>query len=339
MIRRALRFAKRSLRRASAPFSPRAVILLYHRVRETDRDPLLLSVHPSRFAAHMEHLRKNHSVLPLRELRRHLREGSLPHRGVAVTFDDGYADNLHQAKPILDRFEIPATVFVTSGPLGLEQEFWWDELARRLLPPQRRSVTLALKLGTGSIVHPLKGGVPATWNLSRGEDPDSDPRVFRVLLNLLRMTPEPERSRLLSEIRSQLHDEAPPRQDGRAMTPLELRSLAEGGRVEIGAHSVTHASFGCLTEEEQRREMRESRSALERILGKSVRFFAYPFGSFRDVTDRTHPLAAEEGFDAAFLNYAEPVTRRSDPYWLPRCFVRDWTETEFPRYLDDYFRS
>ena len=46
-----------------------------------------------------------------------------------MTFDDGYRDNVHVAKPLLERFEIPATVFVVSAYVDSDRDFWWDELA------------------------------------------------------------------------------------------------------------------------------------------------------------------------------------------------------------------
>ena len=51
-----------------------------------------------------------------------------------VTFDDGYADNLYEALPVLQRFDIPATVFVSTDAVVQAREFWWDEL-ERLVPP------------------------------------------------------------------------------------------------------------------------------------------------------------------------------------------------------------
>jgi hypothetical protein len=71
--------------------------------------------------------------------------GSLPHKSIAVTFDDGYADNLYAAKPILERFEIPATVFISPGSLG--KPFWWNQLESIILSTPRLPGYLLLPVG------------------------------------------------------------------------------------------------------------------------------------------------------------------------------------------------
>src|SRR5262249_11986659 len=129
--------AMRELRRAARwlkyRFRSRALILMYHRVTELPNDPYLLAVTPEHFAEQMEEIRRYCVPMRLEELVDELEDGNIPNRGVVVTFDDGYADNLYQAKPLLERYEIPATVFVTAGQVGSRREFWWDELDRLLL--------------------------------------------------------------------------------------------------------------------------------------------------------------------------------------------------------------
>src|SRR5262245_33350534 len=108
----------------------RALILLYHRVAHGGADPWSMCVTPERFSEQMEALRMTAHPCTLAELVRAHQAGRLPDSAVAVTFDDGYLDNLTNAKPILARCDIPATVFVCSGSIGRKEEFWWDELER-----------------------------------------------------------------------------------------------------------------------------------------------------------------------------------------------------------------
>ena len=102
---------------------PRAVVLVYHRVAETRDDPYGQAVRPETFARHLELLAREHPVVPLRDLV----EGRYKDGAVAITFDDGYADNLHEALPIADK--VPVTVFVTVEPVLEGGRFWWDEIA------------------------------------------------------------------------------------------------------------------------------------------------------------------------------------------------------------------
>ena len=120
-----------------------ALILGYHRVAHVKRDEYEVCVTPDYFAEQMEALSQYTHPLRLAELVQCLRLGSLPPKSVAVTFDDGYADNLYEAKPVLERYDIPATVFVCTGYQG--REFWWDELADMILQTRVLPQKLAFK--------------------------------------------------------------------------------------------------------------------------------------------------------------------------------------------------
>ena len=114
-----------------APPRPKPLILMYHRVAADPIDPWALAVMPSHFAEQVEVLRSTRLPLPLEEFVRRLEADKLPDNAVAVTFDDGYLDNLTNAKPLLSAAGVPATVFIATSYLG--EQFWWDELARLLL--------------------------------------------------------------------------------------------------------------------------------------------------------------------------------------------------------------
>src|SRR5215217_4356416 len=133
-------------RRLTSP----AIILMYHRVTELANDPHLLAVTPAHFDEQLAAIRAHGIPLRLQELVESLRQGRTPRRAVIVTFDDGYADNLHQAKPLLERHRVPATFFLTAGQVGQAREFWWDELDRLLLQPGALPAVLRLSVN-GSV--------------------------------------------------------------------------------------------------------------------------------------------------------------------------------------------
>src|SRR5262249_54220566 len=142
----AIRELRQAARWLNYRFRSRALILMYHRVTELPNDPYLLAVTPEHFAEQMEVIRRYCIPMRLKELVEALRERKVPNRAVVVTFDDGYADNLHEAKPVLEHYEVPATVFVTAGQVGNRREFWWDDLDRVLLQPGTLPARLRLAM-------------------------------------------------------------------------------------------------------------------------------------------------------------------------------------------------
>ena len=136
----------RTLRRLRGRLRPGIAILGYHRVCERSRDPLELSTSPANFEAHLQATTRLGEPMRLVDAASAIATGRVPRRGIVFTFDDGYADNLHTVLPLLERYRIPATMFVTSGERG--GEFWWDRLARLVAPRDRpgRAGELATEL-------------------------------------------------------------------------------------------------------------------------------------------------------------------------------------------------
>ena len=118
--------AGRTIAAALRRRSPRGLVLMYHRVAGPRRDPQQLDVRAANFDAQLAVIERTALPLPLDEFELRRREGRLPARAVAVTFDDGYADNLHTAAPLLARHGIPATIYVTAGMIGSTAGFPWD---------------------------------------------------------------------------------------------------------------------------------------------------------------------------------------------------------------------
>lgn len=85
--------------------------------------------------------------------------------------------------------------------------------------------------------------------------------------------------------------------------------------VEWGSHSVTHSNLGECDSESARRELAESRDAIEGLTGRPVRFFSYPNGSSSPEAMR---LAEQCGYEAAFATGQRGVLTRSPLFALPR---------------------
>lgn len=118
-----IRRLRRVVRRVQNRLAPGGLILLYHRIAELGSDPWALSVSPRHFAEHLEVLQKLGITVRLQQLNQTLQSGKRPQRQVVITFDDGYADNLYLGKPLLESYEIPATIFLATGYMVQKREF------------------------------------------------------------------------------------------------------------------------------------------------------------------------------------------------------------------------
>jgi peptidoglycan/xylan/chitin deacetylase (PgdA/CDA1 family) len=325
----------------------RAVILLYHRVTDLASDPQWLSVPPRLFAEHLELLKRHYRPHSLDQLCRGLSTGKLPRRTVVVTFDDGYADNLLEAKPLLERFDVPATVFVATGKVDGETEFWWDELEGLLIGtpdlPASLDLTLHGRTHSWSLAQSPEEypqiADSGRWNVTHSSDPTPRHRAYRELAPIIRELDTETRESVLRDIAGWAGVARGVRSSHRALRPDEVAQLASGGLIEVGAHTVTHPVLSRLSVDEQRREIRGSRERLEALLGHPVNSFSYPFGTRSDYTEETVAAVRDAGFTCACSNFPGLVRSGTDAFQLPRWLARDWNGDEFRRLLDGWFKD
>ena len=254
-------------------------VLAFHRVNDDD-DPFMPALPTSLFAARMEHIARHYTVLPVEDLVARLQQGHIPRKALALTFDDGYRDNLTHAAPILARYGLPATIFLTSGCIGSGEVLWFDRLA------------LALK--TTGRTHLQWTGGP---ELSLASMADRL-RALQVALGHLKGLPDAGRREILDQILRELGGgsvESPKR----LMLSWDEVGALRGLGFSVGAHTVSHPILSRLSAEEARREIGDSKVEIERALGTRVRAFAYPNGGAEDVNEVTVRLVKEAGFTCA----------------------------------------
>ncbi len=292
------------------------MILLYHRVAEAASDPWELAVTPQHFREHIELLQTLGPIRPLSELGNGDEAGPPADVSFAVTFDDGYADNLHAAKPILEEHDAPATVFVTTEPIG-GRPFWWDELADLILDSTDLPRRLELELG----------GAATRWEAVD----ERRQAVYEEVWAGLQPLPEAERSGSLDSLRSQI--EAGRTVSPRSLTRDELAELARDGLVDIGAHTRTHPVLSRLGASAAEDEIRGSKSELEELLDRPVRAFSYPFGGTEHYGEREVRIVREAGFGLACSAMTDVITRATDRLQLPRMTIGSWDVGRLERSL------
>ncbi|QHG19852.1 polysaccharide deacetylase family protein [Nostoc sp. ATCC 53789] len=324
---------------------PGALILMYHRVAEADSDPWSLCVTPKHFAEHLEVLRQYGYPLHLQQLTKRLSDRQYINRSIVVTFDDGYADNFYHAKPLLEKYDIPATVFVTTGGIDQKREFWWDELEQLLLQPDILPDLLRLNIHgktyqwkLGEATHYSEADHQRDRHCRMGRKlrqyPTLRHTLYRSLYQLLQFLPIYERNKLLDELAIWANAEPVGRSTHRSLSKEEMLALESGGLIEIGAHTVTHPFLSQLPIASQQDEIQHSKDYLEKILGHVITSFSYPHGSY---TNETTSIVQETGFTCACSSIVGKVQQNSSFFLLPRVVVEDWDGETFAHWLSRFF--
>jgi peptidoglycan/xylan/chitin deacetylase (PgdA/CDA1 family) len=318
--------------------SQKALIFMYHRVAEVDLDPWRLCVTPQHFDEQLQVLKRDANPMSLRQLVQAFQQGKIPDRAVAVTFDDGYADNLYNATPLLEKHGIPATVFITTDYIGQEREFWWDELEQLLLAPSILPDRLGLTVQ----------GKPYEWQLGEAAvytqadyqtdreykaweaQPGSRLFFYYAVWEVLR--------RLAVEERRQTLDAILAWANGNPATRSTHRILTLGGAspIEIGAHTLTHSLLSAQSSAQQHTEIQQSKATLENWLNRPITSFSYPFGNYNA---ETVAITQSIGFDYACSTVEDIFWRGSDRFQLPRIAMEDWNGEEFAQQLRRWFHG
>jgi peptidoglycan/xylan/chitin deacetylase (PgdA/CDA1 family) len=307
--------AQRLWRAATEQFADKALVLLYHRVATLPRDPWHLAVSEDSFVEHLSIVRRYARPVPLGVLSEEHRSGSIRPGTVALTFDDGYADAVDAALPLLEKFDVPATFFVTSGFVDRHEEVWSDELEYLMLDATPGIDPLRLRIQ----------GRDTTWG--GGEDRlDS----YRRLCAVIRRLPPDERCAILEAVRRWAGQREPSRRwSHRLLTSAQLGVLTEHPLAEIGGHGHTHTQLSAMTPADQQRDVAINKQMLEDLCGTRITGFSYPYGGPQDFTDTTRDIVCAAGFTHACTSSGGVVTRRTDPLCLPRIYLGETGPDEF----------
>ena len=285
----------------------RLSVLIFHRVLPRP-DPLFPDVPDTvDFERQMRWATSMFNVLPLSAAIDRLYAGTLPSRALAVTFDDGYADNEELAAPILKRLGMSATFFVATGFLG-GGCMWNDQIIEAIRGCKAGELDLTsfgLSLFSLAGTEARRAAISSTLKGIKHFEPARRQAVTDAIVALAGANPSPPLM----------------------MQPGQVRSLRAQG-MEVGAHTVTHPILTRLEPATAFAEMRDSKEELERILGAPVNLFAYPNGvPGQDYALEHARMARECGFGGAVSTAWGAASANSDRFQLPR--FTPWDRTRF----------
>ncbi|MDD1777731.1 MAG: polysaccharide deacetylase family protein [Candidatus Helarchaeota archaeon] len=244
-------------------------ILSYHQISASCTEDLMLSsmkVDVGSFAHQMQMIKSQAQPVSLLEMVNRIK-GGIKADGlyVAVTFDDGYANNLLLAYPILKELNIPATLFISTAYVDNPSLIpWWDELHH-----------LVKKL-TGTIKIEFNG-IKLNFDMNI---PNGKRTLIAKLSNFMTNGTALEKENILSLLRCRVFNYSKPDRNAFADW-TQLKQVVDEGLISVGGHTVTHAN---LTEcvDFGIKEIDEGKARLEEVLGFPISLFAYPFGAFNN---------------------------------------------------------
>ncbi|MBK8891960.1 MAG: polysaccharide deacetylase family protein [Dechloromonas sp.] len=310
----------RTLCSAISPAGIRArlSVLIFHRVLAAP-DPLLAG-DPciSRFDEMMGWIKQWFNVLPLDEAVARLGTGSLPARAAAITFDDGYADNLLHAVPVLKRHGLHATFFIATG--FLDGGIMWNDRIIEAVRHARTDAIAADRLSLGTV--------------GMATSPEKCAALDRLIPAIKHLPPD-KRLDMVESVVEACGAELP---RNLMLTSNQLIELRNSG-MAIGAHTVSHPILALLSHDQALCEISESRDKLESLLGQPVPLFAYPNGKYgTDYNDEHVRMLRSLGFSAALTTTPGAARETTDPWQLPRFTPWDRTRLGFGLRLVDNFR-
>lgn len=298
--------------------------LYYHKVSNDSDDLNLSHVSIANFDAQIRWLKENYDIIRLENLNSEIMKDGRD--AVAISFDDGYADVYRNALPVLKKYNVPATVFVTTGNIDTGFPNHTERIITACLKPNEYHEMFKLNdnfLKCNFKTRNLKERLffyEAIRDLFRHIEPDLRKKYETILYNWAGI--------------SGLEDDSK-----RVLRSEEIRELSECQLITIGSHTVNHASLKWISPLIQEYELVESKKTLESITSKKVELFAYPWGSPDDYTEESFSILKKVGYKSAFTTNNDPIELDYNPFCVSRWMVFDHTLDEFVNYIDTVFEK
>jgi len=291
---------RRTLSRVAVP---KFLILTYHRVG-VGGVPIYSWLETEAFEAQMRYLRQHFEIISLDALLYAVQNGAPANtRAVAITFDDGYLGTYTEAFPILRKYRIPATVYLTVGSIESGEAAWYDRLFLALQVMQSETLECAW--------HPFRRFILG--------DKASRIAATEKLVQYLRTVPDGKLKALCAEIESRVR--LPEKElRGCMLTWNHVREMQAAG-ITFGSHTMSHAVVAQLSKDDLESELRLSKQIIEARTAASVQHFAYPFGRPADCGGEATAVLKRLGYSSAVTTVEGTNVPFADPFALKRASI------------------
>lgn len=288
-----------------------AVILRYHSIADfkdgdfTYASPQI-TVSTKKFEEQIKYLSKRYNVISLEELALYIKDGKeLPENSLAITFDDGYKDNYLNAYPILKKYGVSATFFLTAGCLNGKDILWTHRILHIFKETKKKEITIKTQEGLN------------TLNIETFKDKlNAIDIVNRTILRL----DQSKREEFITDLSNKLEVDIDRQENSRKymLSWDEVKEMRKGG-MSFGAHTITHCNLPHCTYDYAKEEIEGSKVILEENIGKPINLFSYPNGTIQiHFNEEIKRMVKEAEFIAGVTSIDGIVDNKSDLYELRR---------------------
>lgn len=279
------------------------VVLMLHRVLPTDQEAALphrqsLCIGQPSFEHLLVWLQRHFDCVPLEQL---LQSPAGGRPQLALTFDDGWRDNAELVYPLLARYEVPASIFLSTDFIGTQRGFWWESIGETLWQLAQHPDTKPLLEALAGVAHP----VPAQL-LESHFSPARSLALAAYLQSL---------KDLLATQLQQLADLCPVPEHPQAMTWEQVQDMERSGLIRFGPHGASHAILDQLADEELTSEVIRSRDMLAKQCTAPLPVYCYPNGNH---DARVRAAVAAAGYSHALSTQSGLVQSGNELLALPR---------------------
>jgi peptidoglycan/xylan/chitin deacetylase (PgdA/CDA1 family) len=327
-------------KRIQSFFTNRSIVLMYHRVATVEIDPWQLCVSEKNFEEHLQVL-QDYRLTSVDALLKGLANKKVESKGITITFDDGYKDNYDVAKPLLQKYNCPATFFITSGAVDSTQRFWWDELEQIILYAKQLPPRLEIVISGELFTYDFETVEPGKDSLEKHKYwywPDEPPTtrcdLYLKLWEQLKPLPHYQIDKVIAHLRSWA-GETVSSEKRFTVTNDELQELSRSNLFSIGAHTVSHPDLISHRKEVQEGEICNSKKVLEDYCNTSMTTISYPYGNY----DNDTLAIASDKFLAGFTTEEVVVTNKTANLEIGRFQVNNWTGEKFEEQINKWFKS
>jgi peptidoglycan/xylan/chitin deacetylase (PgdA/CDA1 family) len=228
----------------------------------------------------------------------HRSNAAIPDNTVVLTFDDGYRSNYTEVYPILKKYKMPATIFLTVNMIGTGKVLWWSKVRFAITNTKRQFVQIDAK----------------RWKLTT---PGSRERAIQKICRLLKGIPEQLRSHKVDELITPLDIKVDDSELPQMLSWEQVKEMSDNG-ITFGAHTLNHPVLTKIPLEDARKEIADSKRVLEEKIQKPVKYFAYPYGNETDFNEDIKNIVRDSGYTCALTFMGGYNDQNSDIFALGR---------------------